>query len=108
MASVADRQHCRGREGDGRDDEVSSEPDPSAIHFEPLRPASRGRLIAGFVLGPVLWLMALIVAAWLFDYSLAIALGLLVTLSSFLVSLLVLAILYRQRRSQERRYADGG
>ena len=87
---------------------MSSELDRPAMRFEPLRPASRGRLIAGFVLGPVLWVVALIVAAWLFDYSWAIALGLLVTLSAFLVSLLVLAILYGQRRSQERRYADGG
>ena len=28
--------------------------------FEPLRPASRGRLIVGLVLGPILWLVALI------------------------------------------------
>ena len=78
------------------------------MRFEPLRPASRGRLIAGFVLGPLLWLVALIAAALLFHFSWAIALGLLVALSSFLVSLLVLSILYRRRRSQERRYAHGG
>lgn len=79
-----------------------------SVRFEPLRPASRGRLVAGFVLGPVLWVVALIVAAWLFDYSWAIGVGLLVTVASFLVSLLVLAVLYSRRRSQERRYADGG
>lgn len=87
---------------------MSSELDRSAVRFEPRRPASRGRLIAGFVLGPVLWLVALIVAAWLFDYSWAIGVGLLVTVASFLVSLLVLAILHSRRRSQERRYADSG
>ena len=87
---------------------MSSELGPPSVRFEPLRPASRGRLIAGFVLGPVLWLVALIVAAWLFDYSWAIGVGLLVTVASFLVSLLVLAILYSRRRSQERRYANGG
>jgi Na+/proline symporter len=86
---------------------VSSELDRPAMRFEPLRPASRGQLIAGFMLGPVLWLVALIVTAWLFAYSWAIALGLLVIVLSFLVSLLVLAILYRKRRSEERRYADG-
>jgi hypothetical protein len=78
------------------------------VRFKPRRPASRGRLIAGFVLGPVLWLVALLVTAWLFDHGWAITLGLLVTVGSFLVSLLVLAILYTRRRSQERRYADSG
>ena len=87
---------------------MGSELDRPSVRFEPLRPASRGRLIAGFVLGPVLWLLALIVAAWLFDYSWAIALGLLVTVASFLVSLLVLALLHAGRRRQERRYADRG
>jgi hypothetical protein len=32
------------------------------VHFEPLRPASRGNLIAGLILGPILWLVALAVA----------------------------------------------
>ena len=72
----------RGQEGDERDEGVSSEPDRPTMRFEPLRPASRGRLIAGFMLGPLLWLVALLVAAWLFDYSWAIALGLLVTVVS--------------------------
>ena len=84
---------------------TSSEPDHPAVRFEPLRPASRGQLAAGFVLGPILWLVALIVAAWLFDYSWAIALGLLVTLASFIVSLVVLAWLRAARRRQEERYA---
>ena len=87
---------------------MSSELGRPSVRFEPLRPASRGRLIAGFVLGPVLWLVALIVAAVLFEYSWAIAIGLLTTVASFFVALLVLAILYRQRRRQERRYADRG
>ena len=79
-----------------------------AVRFEPLRPASRGRVIAGFVLGPVLWLVALIVASWLFDYSWAIALGLLATVATFLVSLVTLTLLHAARRRQERRYADRG
>ena len=87
---------------------MSSEGGRPSVRFEPLRPASRGRLIAGFVLGPLLWLVALILAAWLFDYSWAIGVGLLVTVASLLVSLLVLAILYSRRRSLERRYADSG
>jgi hypothetical protein len=87
---------------------VGSELGRPSSRFEPLSPASRGRLIAGFVLGPVLWLLALAAGAWLFDYSSAIALGLLVTVASFLVSLLVLALLHAARRRQERRYADRG
>jgi peptidoglycan/LPS O-acetylase OafA/YrhL len=77
------------------------------VRFEPMRPASRGRVVAGFVLGPVLWLVVLIVAAWLFDYSSWIALGLLATVASFVVSLLVLALLHAARRREEKRYDRG-
>ena len=87
---------------------MGSELDQPSVRFEPLRPASRGRLIAGFVLGPVLWLLALVAVAWAFDYSLAIALGLLVTVVAFFVSLIVLALLHAGRRRQERRYAERG
>jgi hypothetical protein len=87
---------------------VPLEPERPSVRFEPLRPASRGRLIAGFVLGPVLWLIALIVAAWQFEYTWAIGVGLLTTVAAFLLSLLVLALLYSRRRSQDRRYADRG
>jgi ABC-type transport system involved in multi-copper enzyme maturation permease subunit len=87
---------------------VSSEFDRPSVRFEPLRPASRGRLIAGFVLGPVLWLVALIVAAWVSNHSSAIALGLLVTVAAFLVSLLVLGVAHALRSRRERRYAERG
>ena len=86
---------------------MSNELDRPQVQFEPIRPASRGRVIAAIVLGPILWLVALIAAAWLFDYSLAIALGLLVTAASFLVSLAALTLLRARRQRQERRYADG-
>jgi hypothetical protein len=87
---------------------VSNELGESAVRFEPLRPATRRRMVAAFVLGPVLWLVALIAAAWVFEYSFAIALGLAVTVAAFLVSLLVLALLHAARRRQEERYADRG
>ena len=87
---------------------MGSELDQPSVRFEPLRPASRGRLIAGFVLGPFLWLLMLVGAAWVFDHSLAIGLGLLVTAASFFVSLIVLALLHTGRRRQERRYAERG
>ena len=78
------------------------------VQFVPLRPASRGRLIAAFVLGPLGWLLALMIAAALFHRSWAITVGLLVTVASFLVSLLVLALLHALRMREERRYADRG
>lgn len=78
------------------------------MHFEPLRPASRASLIAGVVLGPLLWLFGLAIAAWVFEYSWAIALGLAVTVASFFVSLAVLTLLREGRLRQEERYVDGG
>jgi hypothetical protein len=87
---------------------VGSEPDQASVRFEPLRPASRGRLVAGIVLGPVLWLIALAGVAWVYDYGAATGLGLLVTMVSFVVSLVVLALLHAARRREERRYAERG
>lgn len=79
-----------------------------AVRFEPLRPASRGSLIAAFTIGPLAWLVALVVTAWVLRYTSAIALALLVALGSWLVSMLVLCLVYAARRRRERRYADGG
>jgi divalent metal cation (Fe/Co/Zn/Cd) transporter len=77
------------------------------VRFEPLRPVSRGRLILRLVYGPVLWLAAFTVVAWLFVSSRVIQAGLLVTVASFLIGLLVLAILRMGRRREERRYVAG-
>jgi peptidoglycan/LPS O-acetylase OafA/YrhL len=85
---------------------VSSEQERQAVLFEPLRPASRGRVVAALVLGPILWLVALIVAAWVFNHHSRIVLGLLVTVVSFFISLLVLAVVHAARRRQEERYAQ--
>jgi divalent metal cation (Fe/Co/Zn/Cd) transporter len=86
---------------------VSSDTDLPSVRFEPRRPASRVRLIAGFIFGPLLWLVALAVAAWLFINSSLIVIGLLVTLASFVVSLIVLALMRAGRLREERRYVDG-
>ena len=75
------------------------------MRFEPLSAASRGHRIAAVVVGPVLWLVGLILAAWLSGHSPAIALALVVTAAAFLVSLVVLALLRAGRRRRERRYA---
>ena len=87
---------------------MSREPERPSVRFEPLSTASRGRLIAAFVVGPVLWLAGLIAAAWLSDQSSAIAFALLVTVAAFLVSLVVLAFLHAGRRRRERRCVDHG
>ena len=58
------------------------------MRFEPLRPgvawSSHRR---GSCSGRCLWVVALVGGRWLFDESLAVELGLLVTLASFRVSL---------------------
>ena len=80
----------------------------SSVHFEPLHPASRATLIVGVVVGPLLWLVAISLAAWLLDDPWAIALGLVVAGGSFLVALVSLALLRSARVRQEKRYVDGG
>jgi len=76
--------------------------------FEPRRPASRSRLIAVFVIGPFLWLVALVIVAILVRKTAAIELGLLIALGSFLFAATVLLLLRAGRRRQERRYASSG
>jgi hypothetical protein len=78
----------------------------SEDRFRPLRPASRPRLIAAIVLGPVLWAGAFAVVAALIEYTDAIQLGLLVALVSFVISAAVLSVLRLGRLREERRYAD--
>jgi zinc transporter ZupT len=74
--------------------------------FRPLRPASGPKLIAAFVLGPVMWLVAVVVASWLLDRTNAIELGLLVTAASFVFAAVVMSLLRLGRQREERRYAD--
>jgi hypothetical protein len=71
-----------------------------------LRPASGPNLIAALVLGPILWVVALLLAAWLLDRSDAIELGLLIAAASFVFAAVVLSLLRLGRRREERRYAD--
>ena len=82
----------------------SADEQPAAL-FEPLRPASRGRLVLGLILGPVLWLVALIVVAVTLRYTWAIEIGLLVALMTFVLSLGALLFLRSRRLRQERRFA---
>ena len=79
-----------------------------AVEFEPLRPASRGRLILGLILGPVLWLGAIILVGEVLHYTDAIGLGLLLAGVSFLVSMVLLVSIRSIRIRSERRHAAGG
>ena len=74
--------------------------------FRPLQPASGPKLIAALVLGPILWVVALLLASWLLDRTNAIELGLLVTGASFLFATVALSLLRLARLREERRYAD--
>ncbi len=84
----------------------SADEHPTTI-FEPLRPASRGRLVLGLILGPVLWLVALVVVSATLRYTWAIEIGMLVTLATFVLSLVALWLLRLSRLRQESRYAAG-
>ena len=72
--------------------------------FRPLRPAKGTKLILAAVIGPVAWVIAWLVAAWLIERTNAIEFGLLVTLGSFLFAAPVLGLLYWGRCREERRF----
>ncbi len=87
---------------------MTSDPESSVVQFEPLRPASRKRLLMGIVVGPLLWVVGLAVAAWVLHDSAAIEIGLLIALISAVVSAVVLVLLRHARVRQEKRYAARG
>ena len=87
---------------------MRQDPATSSVRFEPLHPASRSAVIVGVVVGPILWLVAIAAVAWFFEYTWAIALGLLVTVATFLVALVALALFRVARVRQEKRYVDTG
>ena len=59
-----------------------------------------------FLVGPVLWVVALIVVAAVVDRRDAVEAALIVTAASLVVALPVLGTLHALRRREERRYAD--
>jgi len=63
-------------------------------------------MIAALVFGPILWLGAMLLTAWLLDRTNAIELGLLITAACFVFAAVVLSVLRLGRRREERRYAD--
>jgi membrane-associated phospholipid phosphatase len=87
---------------------VSNDPESTPVRFEPLRPASRKRLLLAVVVGPLIWVVALSTVAWVLHISSAIELGLLIALISAAVSTIVLPLVRHGRIRQEERYAARG
>jgi hypothetical protein len=87
---------------------VSTEPESPTVRFEPLRPASRKRMLWAIVIGPLLWIVAFVAVAVVLHFSYAIELGLLIALLSAVLSMILLAGLRLDRVRQEKRYAARG
>jgi hypothetical protein len=87
---------------------VSSDPELSTVQFEPLRPATRKRILLGLVIGPLLWLVSLVVVALVLHYTSAIELGLLVAAISAVVAAVALVLMRTGRVREEKRYAARG
>ena len=87
---------------------MSNDSDSSIVRFEPLRPASRKRLLVAVVVGPLLWVVALVTVAWVLHISSAIELGLLIALVATVVSTIVLVLLHQLATARSRRYAARG
>ncbi len=76
--------------------------------FRPMRTASGLRLVAAIVLGPLLWVVGLVIIAVLVHKSDAIELGVLIAVGSILVAVPILIVVRLGRRREERRYAGRG
>jgi hypothetical protein len=72
--------------------------------FQPLRPAKGTNLVLAAVIGPIAWVIAWMVAAWLIYRNDLIEFGLLVTIASFLFAVPVLGLLAWGRTREERRF----
>lgn len=72
--------------------------------FTPLRPTTRSRLVLSYIVGPVMWIVALAIAAWLVEKTDAIEIGAIITAASFLISLVALSLMRIGRDREERRY----
>jgi hypothetical protein len=82
--------------------------EPEHDLFQPLRPAKGTKLILAAIIGPIAWVVAWLVAAWLIYKSDAIEFGLMVTIGSFLFAVPVLGLLSWGRYREERRFEETG
>jgi hypothetical protein len=84
------------------DGEVHGHDEP----FQPLRPASRPKLILAIVFGPAAWLGALAAGCILAAHTDAIEAGFAISLASFVLAAIVLGLLRLARAREERRYSN--
>jgi hypothetical protein len=78
-------------------------PPEAPARFTPLQRASPGRRVLVLVVGPLLWLAALLVVGIVVRRSDAVGYGLAVTAIAFLASLGLSALARRRRLREERR-----
>ena len=81
--------------------------DDARTQFRPLRIVSRTRMAITWIVGPLLWAVALASVAWISDRSDAIGLGLAIAAGSFVLGVLMLSLRRHGRLREERRYARG-
>jgi uncharacterized integral membrane protein len=79
-----------------------AEPPPLPARFVPLSRASRARRTAVFILGPLIWLVALLVLAFVVDERDAVEFALIVLAASFLVGLVLIGWTRVVRVREER------
>jgi ABC-type thiamin/hydroxymethylpyrimidine transport system permease subunit len=75
--------------------------------FVPLRPVTRRQLMLRAVLGPIVWIVALVVVAIVVRKTDAILLGVVVAAAGMAISVVLLALLRVGRNRERRRYGDG-
>jgi membrane protein YdbS with pleckstrin-like domain len=73
--------------------------------FTPLKRASRGRRVLVLVVGPLLWLAAIVAVGLIVKHGRAVEIGLIATLIAFLLSLVV-SVVARHLRLREEREAE--
>jgi uncharacterized membrane protein YphA (DoxX/SURF4 family) len=72
--------------------------------LQPLRPATGTKIVLAAIIGPVIWVVAWLVAAWTITRTVAIVDGLLITVAAFLIAVPVLGLLAWGRRREEQRF----
>ena len=77
-------------------------PDHASAQFEPLQKASTLRHLLATIMGPVLWLVAIVVVGIVVEGRDSVEIGVTVTLISFSLSLVVSSIGHRRRLREER------
>ena len=85
---------------------MGGEQQPTVPRFRPLGRITPTRQILLAVAAPLLWLIALLVTAFVAEQTDAIRVGLMIAGGAFVVAFIVLVFLRAARRNEERRY-DG-